>query len=172
MIVSAAPENSSRMWVVEAERAHGVWHHEIDLSDNPNDWVILRVDTTLENRNAAAHWAEQLAGWDKSTDRQETSGAPFVSMIPFRDSPWGWFDIGAGKEGYYCFEVVVDAYQAQGVDITGRTQRLEDIAQIPYYPDRGSAMGSIALGYALSPNLGEDIYHSPNTYVIAQKEQR
>jgi RHS repeat-associated protein len=173
MIVSVDSEDSSRMWIVEAERAHGVWHHETDLSDNPNDWAILRVDTTPENRNAAAHWAEQLAGWDTSTDRQETSGAPFVSMIPFRDSPWGWFDIGAGKEGYYCFEVVVDAYQAQGVDITGRTQLLKDITQSPYYPEgRDFAVAGIALGNALNPNLGTEIYHSPNTHVIARREQR
>ena len=94
-------------------------------------------------------------------------------MIPFRDSPWGWFDIGAGKEGYYCFEVVVDAYQAQGVDITGRTQLLKDIAQSPYYPEgRDFAVAGIALGNTLNPNLGAEIYHSPNTHVIAQREQR
>jgi hypothetical protein len=45
--------------------------------------------------------------------------------FPIGESPFGFLDIGLGEKGYYCFEVIVDAYEAQGVDVTERTQNLE-----------------------------------------------
>jgi hypothetical protein len=169
VIVDLNPEDPDEIWVAEATREHDVWHREMRLSEIDDDWVILRVDTTSENRDAAASWAEQLAGWDASseTKRRPTSGAPFVSLAPSLDSPWGWFDRGAGEEGFYCFEVAVKAYQNQGIDITGRTETLEYLAENPWL---GETYAQYQLISALSPYLGDEIFNSSNTFVIDRKE--
>jgi hypothetical protein len=177
MIVFVDPEHPNVVWIVEAGGQPSVWMHRIDLNaprDNAVDWVILRVNTTPEKREAAARWAEMLAGWSETTERTKTSGeARFVSMFPFKDSPWGFLDIGAGVEGYYCFEVVADAYGTQGVDVTGRTQNLEAARKRLYLEAGSGAIGmssytALSFYYAITPIFGQTIYNSPHIGVVAR----
>jgi hypothetical protein len=120
---------------------------------------IVRPATSALNRARAADWAEELVG-----------KAPFVSMVPFKDSPWGFLDIGPGADGYYCFEVAADAYEAQGFDITGRTQARQTVLQLQTsaYPGQPPAYTMLALAHALTPILGVEIANSPNTWFVAR----
>jgi RHS repeat-associated protein/uncharacterized repeat protein (TIGR01451 family) len=180
IVVFVDPDRPNIIWIVEAGGESQVWMHSIDLTQlrqNAVNWAVIRPDTSQENREAAARWSESLAGWDGTAKRDITLGeAPFISMFPFKDSPWGFLDFGPGAEGYYCFEVAVDAYDAQGVDVTGRTQNLEMMRQVPWSVSSASPGGltvssytSLSISYALTPVYGLDIYNSPNTHLITQQ---
>ena len=67
-----------------------------------------------------------------------------------------------------------DAYEAQGFDITGRTQAQQRALQLQAsaYPGQPPAYTMLALAHSLTPILGAEIVNSPNTWFVAQWQAR
>jgi RHS repeat-associated protein len=174
MVVSIDSEDPNKVWVIDPTRASQYWHQYKNLDSlweqsDVEGWVLLRVDTTPEIRDAAAQWAKKLAGWDATTGRYDLSAAAdFVSWFPFVDDPAGFL-----AEGYYCHEVQVEAYRAQGLDITRYPEYQATIELLINNPFTAQYAGSIAIASMRSyygPHFGIDLYNSPLTYVIDRME--
>ena len=167
VIVFIDPHNPNHVWIVEADSKEGVRIVDLDLSQ-------LRQGVATGTVVRPLYICAEQGEGRRTGPRNWTVRPPSSAWSPSRTLRGVSWTSDRERMGTNPFEVAADAYEAQGFDITGRTQARQRALQLQAsaYPGQPPAYTMLALAQALTPILGAEIVNSPNTWFVARWQTR